>query len=318
MEVEMETMKAVRIHRFGGPEVMAWEDVPIPQPMDDEILVRVRAASVNPVDYKIREGKYPLVKEKQLPVILGRDLCGEVVACGTASLSIKHGDPIYAFLGPDRGAYAEYAVVRAVEYTAKPKKADDIAAGAIPLAALTAWQGLFDHGALTAGERVLIHGGAGGVGHFAVQFAKAKGAEVWTTVSTADVDFAHELGADQVIDYKTQRFEDMACDVDLVFDLIAGQTQERSWKVLKRKGGRLVSTLTEPSHEQALTHDARALHYMAQPDGAQLARIGELIDAGRVRPVVSRIFKLSDAAAAQTYLQREHVRGKVVLRPDSR
>jgi NADPH:quinone reductase-like Zn-dependent oxidoreductase len=305
-------MKAVRIHRFGGPEVLTLDDVPWPQPKDDEVLVRVHAASVNPVDYKIRCGTYS-VKEDQLPYTLGRDLSGTVELLGTRAHTLKAGDPIFAFISMDRGTYAEYVVVKAMEMAAKPDTLDHVQAAAVPLAGLTAWQGLFDHGHLQAGQRVLIHGGAGGVGHLAVQFAKAKGAIVLTTASGSDLDFVRGLGADEVIDYEAERFEDRVSDVDLVFDLVSGDTQDRSWRVLK-EGGIMVSTLGQPPAEKAAQHNVQAAGYRAQPNPAQLSEIGRLIDDGQVRVVVDRIFSLAEATAAQDYLEQEHVRGKVVLR----
>ncbi|WP_414475611.1 NADP-dependent oxidoreductase [Microvirga sp. M2] len=307
----MTTMKAVRIHRFGGPEVLMLDDVPWPQPKDDEVLVRVHAASVNPVDYKIRAGSYT-VTDDQLPYTLGRDLSGTVELLGTRAHTLKAGDPIFAFIGVDRGTYAEYVVVKAMEMAAKPATIDHVQAAAVPLAGLTAWQGLFDHGQLRAGQRVLVHGGAGGVGHFAIQFAKAKGATVLTTASGSDLDFVRELGADEAIDYKADRFEDRARDIDVVFDLVGGGTQERSWSVLK-EGGILVSTLGAPPAEAAIRHKARAAGYRARPNPAQLSEIGQLIDNGQVRVAVARTFALADAGAAQKYLEQEHVRGKVVL-----
>ena len=304
---------SVRIHAFGGPEVLQVEDLPMPQPQDDEVLLRVHAAGINPVDYKIRGGGYPIVKEDQLPVVLGRDVSGTVETCGTRAHTLRPGDPIYAMLGQDRGGYTEYVVVKATEMAAKPDSLDHVQAAAVPLAGLTAWQGLFEHGGLQAGQRVLIHGGSGGVGHFAVQFAKAHGAHVATTVSTADIAFARELGADQVIDYKRQRFEDEAGEVDLVLDLIAGETQDRSWSVLRR-GGALVSTLSEPSAERARERGVRGLRYMVRPSGEQLNEIARLINAGKVRPVVAETFPLDQAAAAQRRLEQGGVRGKIVLR----
>ncbi|MBM1174730.1 NADP-dependent oxidoreductase, partial [Microvirga arabica] len=288
------------------------DDVPWPQPKDDEILVRVHAASVNPVDYKIRGGSYS-VKEDQLPYTLGRDLSGTVELLGTRAHTLKAGDPIFAFIGMDRGTYAEYVVVKAMEMAAKPDTLDHVQAAAAPLAGLTAWQGLFDHGHLQAGQRVLIHGGAGGVGHLAVQFAKAKGAVVLTTASGSDLEFVRGLGADEVIDYEAERFEDRVSDVDLVFDLVSGDTQDRSWGVLK-EGGILVSTLGQPPAEKAAQHNVQAAGYRAQPNPAQLSEFGRLIDDGQVRVVVDRIFSLTEAGAAQGYLKQEHVRGKVVLR----
>lgn len=309
-----ESGRAVRLTHFGGVEALSIESGAIPEPHDDEVLVRVAAASVNPVDYKIREGKYPAVQEKDLPVILGRDLAGTIEAVGTrAHYMLSKGDPVFAFIGQDRGAQAEYVVVKAIELVAAPTSLDLVHAAAVPLAAITAWQGLFDHGGLGEGQRVLIHGGAGGVGHFAVQLAKAKGATVFATCSGDDVDFVRELGADTAIDYKTERFEDIAKGIDVVFDLVAGETQDRSWAVL-REGGIMVSTLAEPDKQKAAEHNARsAPRYTAQPNAAQLGEIAELIDAGKVKVIVSETFSLDRVAQAQERMERGGVRGKIVL-----
>ncbi|MCK1743686.1 NADP-dependent oxidoreductase [Bradyrhizobium sp. 139] len=304
-------MKAVRLHSFGGPEVLKLDELQMPQPREDEVVLRVQAASVNPIDWKMRSGKSGL-KREQLPVVLGRDVSGTVELCGVDAHTLRKGDPIYAMLGWDRGGYEEYVLVKAVEGAVKPSSLDHVHAAAVPLAALTAWQGLFDHGGLKAGQRVLIHGGAGGVGHFAIQFAKAKGAFVATTVSASGIDFTGKLGADQAVDYKAERFENVVRDIDLVFDLIGGETQERSWAVLK-DGGTIVSTLAQPSEEKAKQRHARAVVYMARPNAAQLNEIGELIDAGKVRPIVDATFPLSQAGAAQQKLETEHTQGKIVL-----
>jgi NADPH:quinone reductase-like Zn-dependent oxidoreductase len=310
----MNTMKAVRIHEFGGPEVLRVEEVPIPQPQADEVLVKIHAASVNPVDYKIRSGKYPMIKSDALPITLGRDFSG-VVESGNALAQISKGMNVFGLLGRDRGSYAEYVVAKVGEFAPKPAALDDIQAAAVPLAALTAWQGLFDHGELKSGQKVLIHGGGGGVGNMAIQLAKAKGAWVATTCSTEDLDFVRELGADQAIDYKKEKFEAEVSNIDLVYDLVGGDTQERSFAVLKR-GGALVSTLKEPDKIKAREKDLRVSHYMADSNASELAEIGRLIDMKKVRPIVAQTFKLEDAARAQTFLENEHVRGKVVLTVD--
>ena len=209
-------MKAIRIHSFGGPEVLELDDVPIPQPGEDELLMRIHAASVNPVDYKIRRGTVPWVSREMLPMTLGRDLSGTVESTGAGVDAFGEGEAVYAMLGSiDRGSYAEYVLVRPNEAAPKPARLSHIEAAAVPLAALTAWQGLFDHGHLEAGQTALVHGGSGGVGHFAIQFAKVKGATVLTTVSGQNLGFARELGADRAIDYESQRFEEIARDVDL-------------------------------------------------------------------------------------------------------
>lgn len=310
----MADMKAVRLHGFGGPDKLAIEQTPLPHPEDDEVLVRVQAASVNPVDYKTREGKFPPVTQDSLPTTLGRDLAGTVETCGTrAHNMIAKGDRVFAFIGTDRGSCAEFVVVKAIEMVAVPDEIDPVQAAAAPLAALTAWQGMFDHGGLEAGQRVLIHGGAGGVGHFAIQLAKARGATVVTTASGDDLDFVRELGADIAIDYKTERFEDVAKDIDLVFDLVGGETQERSWSVLKQ-GGIMVSTVQEPDQTKAAGHKARsAPRYMAEPNAAQLGEIADLMAAGKVRAIVSETFPIDDVRAAQERLEKGGVRGKIVL-----
>jgi len=306
-------MQAVRIHRFGGPEVMALEEIDRPSPSANEVLIKVFAASVNPVDAKMREGKYPVVTEKNLPYVLGRDVSGQIAAAGDNVSTYLIGDDVFAFLSPEHGGYEEFVLARVDEVATKPKSLDQVGAAAVPLAGITAWQGLFDHGGLREGQRVLIHGGAGGVGHFAVQFAKAKGAWVATTVSTADKEFVSDLGADQVIDYKAEKFEDLVEPVDLVFDLIGGETQERSFSVVKPEGA-LISTLQEPDKGRAAERNIRVGRYTAQPNGGQLQEIADLIDEGKVKVVVASIFELREVAEAQAALKDKHLRGKVVLK----
>jgi len=308
-------MKAIRIHRFGGGETMSLEELPTPRPGPGELLVRIHAASINPVDAKIRAGKYPGVTSQMLPYGLGRDMAGVVEEAGQDAGDVNPGDAVFAFLDIARGGYADHVIATPAEVTPKPLSLGLVAAAAVPLAGITAWQGLFDHGGLASGQRVLIHGGAGGVGHFAIQFAKARGAWVATTVSAGDRDFARDLGADLAIDYKAERFEDEVRDLDLVYDLVAGETQERSWSVLK-KGGTLVSTLTQPPEDKARAHGVRGLRYTAQPNADQLMEIGRLIDQGKVKVTVAKIFPLAEAQAAQDYLDQEHVRGKIVLAVD--
>jgi NADPH:quinone reductase-like Zn-dependent oxidoreductase len=302
-------MKAIRIHEFGGPEVLRLEDAPRPRPGPGEVLVRVAASSVNPVDYKIRNGGY--MPEEALPMTMGRDLAG-VVEEAEAGGDLRVGDAVFAMLDGDRGGHAEFVAVTAEHCARKPERLDFVQAASIPLAGLTAWQGLFDNGGLQAGQTVLIHGAAGGVGHLAVQFARARGAEVYATCSGVDVDFVLGLGAKAAIDYHKERFEDRTPPVDLVYDLVAGETQDRSWAVLKT-GGTMVSTLKEPDKAKAAEKRARGVHYMAQPNGRQLAEIGGLIDQGRVTPRIARVFPLIQAAAAERELETGHVAGKVVL-----
>ncbi|ARP92650.1 oxidoreductase [Bordetella genomosp. 9] len=308
----MSLMQAYRIHRFGGPEVLEEEWIDVPDPGPDEGLIRVRAASLNPVDFKTREGKYPLVGLDRLPYTLGRDCAGILEESVQRHPELRPGDEVYAFVGQGQGAYAQYAAVPLEGIARKPASLDFTEAAAVPLAGLTAWQGLFDHGGLQAGQRVLIHGASGGVGHLAVQFAKAAQAEVLVTASGDAAEFLAGLGADRVIDYKSQDFTREARDVDLVFDLIGGETQARSWDVVK-EGGALISTLTEPAQDRARERNVRAARYTARPDRRQLAEIADLIDIGKVRVRVVQTFNFADMEQAQRQLQSGHHRGKLVV-----
>jgi NADPH:quinone reductase-like Zn-dependent oxidoreductase len=300
-------MKAVRIHRFGGTEVLQLDDIDTPVAADGKLLIRVKAASVNPIDYKVRQGGFPGLTEANLPVTLGRDVAGVLE---TAGGGFEVGDEVYAHLDWADGGYAEYALCAPAGLAAKPKTVDMIAAAAVPLAATTAWQGLFDHGQLKAGERVLIHGGAGGVGAFAVQFARIAGAEVIATASADEADRVAAYGAVQVIDYKTQTFEDEVHDIDLVFDLIGGDTQDRSFQTLKH-GGRLISAVREPDPAKAAGVTGK--RFMARPDGRQLAEIAKLIDATQVQVTVVKVFSLAEASEAHRMLEKGRPHGKVVL-----
>jgi NADPH:quinone reductase-like Zn-dependent oxidoreductase len=310
------TARSVWIERFGDLDVLDVDDRPIPQPVDDEVLVRVAAVSINPVDWKIASGSYPLKGADQLPFILGRDLAGTIEAVGTrAHNMLSHGDKVFAFIGQDRGAQSDYVVVRAVELVAMPDGLDFAAAAAVPLAAMTAWQGLFDHGDLQAGQRVLLHGAAGGVGHLAVQLAKWKGATVFATAGEKDLEFVTSLGADTVIDYKKQRFEDVATDIDLVFDTQGGETQDRSFGVIKA-GGTLVSTL-EPDEARAAELGIRiAPRWHADPNAEQLGQIADLLGQGRLAVEVARSFPIEQARDAYRFAKEGHPRGKVVLTLD--
>ena len=305
-------IRKMRIHRFGGPESLVVDYMEPSMPDALQVLVSVKAASVNPVDFKIRNGQYPAVKEDRLPYTLGRDVSGVVEKCGAQATRFTIGDEVLGMVGIGGGGYADKVALAEAAIALKPAEIDHVHAAAIPLAGQTAWQGLFRYGQLKAGQVVLIHGGTGGVGHFAVQFAKAKGARVLTTVSTDRLEFARTLGADVVIDYKTQRFEDLAQDLDMVFDLIDGDTRERSWKLLK-KGGVLVSTLTEPSQQTAARYGVRALRYTVEADGKELDEIVSLVVSGRVRPHVQKTYPLEQAAQALTWVERGDSVGKIVL-----
>ena len=305
-------MEAIKIHQFGTPDVLRDEQIERPEPSPGELLVRVKAASVNPVDAKMRSGAYSTPREEDLPVILGRDLSGTIEKLGRGTKGFKVGDDVFVFLGEDRGAYAQYVLVKPGEAAPKPKSLSDVEAAAVPLAALTAWQGLFDHGHLETGQRVLVHGGAGGVGHFAIQFARHVGAEVLTTASDEDRPFLIELGAGQIIDHTRDRFENIVSPVDLVFDLVGGDTLERSYALVK-PGGRLVTTVGRPSPQRAQARNIDAVHFLTEPNGTELAEIAQLIDKGEIRPHVAAIFTLATAAQAHERLEHGHIQGKIVL-----
>jgi len=310
-------MKAIRIRNYGGPEVLKYDDAPRPKPQTGEVLVRVHAAGVNPIDWKVREGHMKDFWPHKFPLILGWDLSGVVEELGTgpaAAGRFKIGDEVYSLPDPTRnGAYADYIVVREPELALKPNSLHHICAAAIPLAALTAWQSLFDTAQLQPGQRVLIHAGSGGVGHLAVQLAKWKGAYVFATASTKNQDLLRELGVDEPIDYTQQRFEDIARKIDIVLDTLGGETQERSWSVLK-KGGVLVSLVQPPSEEKAKELGVRAAIIGVQPNGAQLAEIAKIIEAGKLAPVIDRILPLSEARRAHALSQSGHTHGKIALR----
>jgi NADPH:quinone reductase-like Zn-dependent oxidoreductase len=306
-------MKAIRVHEYGGPEVLKYEEAPRPEPGPGEVLVRIRAAGVNPVDWKVREGHRREALAYRMPFVPGWDVSGVVEATGPNVTLLTKGDEVYGYPSVVRnGAYAEYAVVPEAELALKPRSIDHVLAASVPIAALTAWQGLFDAGGLRTDQKVLIHGGAGGVGSFAVQLARWKGAFIVATASGRNQEFLRNLGADLTIDYEKTRFDRLVCDADVVFDTIGGDTLNRSWKVLK-KGGVLVSTVEEPSAEKAAAHGVRAALVSTRADTAQLAEIAKLVDAGMVRPIVEAVFPLNEARRAQELSQTGHARGKIVL-----
>ena len=302
-------MKTVQIHAFGGPDVLQFEDLPQPEPKANEVLVRVHAAGVNPVDWKIREGYLT----SPLPMIMGIDFSGVVQSVGSAVARFRVGDEVFGQVADESGSYAEYALAAESDLARKPKGLSYVAAAALPVAALVPWQALFDTANLTAGQKVLIHGAAGGVGGFAVQFAKWKGAHVIGTASGDHVEQVRQLGADEVIDYRKTKFEEAVRDVDVVLDTVGGDTQERSWKVLKR-GGVLASLVQPPSPEKAAANGARGFFVRQKANGAQLATIADLVVSGKVKVNVETILLLAEARQAQELSQKGHSGGKIVLR----
>jgi NADPH:quinone reductase-like Zn-dependent oxidoreductase len=312
-EMMMTTMQAVRLHAYGGSEVLVLEEVPRPQAGPGEVLIRVHAAGVNPLDWKVRAGHVKAMIAHRLPLIPGWDVSGVVEAVAPDVTAFKVGDAVYGMLDFRRnGAYAEYVAARPKHLALKPSTVDHIQAGAVPLASLTAWQSLFEVAGLKSGQTVLVHAAAGGVGHFAVQFAKEKGAKVIGTASADNHGFLRQLGADEVIDYRTTDFEDAARDVDVVLDTIGGDTQQRSWQVLK-KGGILVATLGISSPDAAKQHGVRGEGIFVQPDATQLTQIAAMIDSGKLKPTVTTILPLAQASRAHELSEAGHVRGKIVL-----
>jgi NADPH:quinone reductase-like Zn-dependent oxidoreductase len=316
LEPDMEQMRALLVHDYGDPDAMLIERMRRPVLQPDEILLRVHAASINPVDWKLCDG---LLKDRlpiSMPFIPGGDFSGTVEAAGCETAGFTMGMAVFGMTstpGYRAGAFAEFVSVKAGHIAAKPASLTHEEAAAVPLAALTAWQAVFDRAELRAGQRILIHAGAGGVGGFAVQFAREAGAIVTATTSAANADYVRALGAADIIDYRTERFENIRQDFDAVIDLIGGETQARSYAVLKR-GGVLVNAWGAIMQDKADAAGVRGVKVAVEPDAAQLARIAALIDTGKVRVSVAKVFPLVDCAAALDESRTGHVRGKIVLR----
>lgn len=307
-------MKAIVVHEYGGPEVLKYEDTPRPEPRENEVLVRVMAAGVNPVDGEIRSGKYSKFFGPKPPFIPGSDIAGVVEAAGAKMDKYKHGDAVYAYLDLDRGGgYAEYTIAKAEEVSAKPRSVNFVEAAAVPIAALTAWQALVDAAKLSTGQTVLIHGGSGGVGSFAIQIAKMRGAKVFATASTPNQDLLKQLGADVAIDYTREKFEDIAKDVDVVLDSVGKDTLARSYGIVK-KGGFVATLVSRLDQAELNKHGIRGESISVKPSGTELAEIARLIDNKKINVVVSQTVSLTDAAKAQKKAATGHTRGKIVLR----
>ena len=313
-------MKAAVIHEFGAPDVFRIEDVErptteVPEDGLGEVLVKIHAAGINPVDWKTRQsGGIMKANDVPLPYILGWDMSGVIEEVGAGVTDFVVGQAVYGLVRfPGMGrTYAEYLSAPAHEITAKPTTIDHIHAAAVPLAALTAWQALFEHAQLTAGQRLLVQGAAGGVGHLAVQIAKAQGAHVIGTASARNHDYLREIGVDEVIDYHAERYEDMIHDVDVVFETVSGINAEPVLKTLKA-GGVLVSCAGLPAPEVLAQYELRAERLLVRPNAGQLAEIAHLIDAGKVKPNVDAVFPLAEAGKAQALGELGHTRGKIVL-----
>ena len=302
------------VHEYGGPEVLKYEDVPRPEPKEDQILVRVIAAGVNPVDGMIRSGMFAKYEKAVFPAILGADIAGVVEKVGSKITKFKAGDPVFAYASlKTSGGYAEYALTTEHEVAPKPKSLTYVEAAAVPVVALTAWQALIDTAKLSAGQTVLIHGGSGGVGTFSIQIAKARGAKVIATASTANQDLLKELGADTAIDYTKQKFEDIAQHVDVVLDSVGKDTLARSYGVVK-KGGYIVSLVARIDQAELDEHGIHGASLSVEPNSDELTEIGRLIDEKKIKVIVSQTFSLPEAAKAQEQVATGHTRGKIVLK----
>lgn len=331
-------MRAFVLTRYGGPDATLLTELPRPVPQKGELLVRVRAAGLNPVDYKTRDGKLRMIRRYPLPIAMGNELSGEVDSIGPGVTRFAAGDQIFARVDKDTlGAFAEYAIVREEHAARMPASLDYQRAAAVPLAGLTALQALRDEINLAAGQRVFIPGGAGGVGTLAIQLAKNLGAQVATTASARGEALVRRLGADVVIDYTTERFEDKLSGYDAAFDLVGGDTLARCFAVVK-PGGRVVSItgMPEPqtarkdlgrgaglaavfwltslgTRRKAARHGVSYRYLFMHPSGADLAHLAGLVDAGKLEVVIDRVFPFAEAKEAMAYLETGRAKGKVVL-----
>ena len=305
-------MKAIVAHEYGAPDVLKVEEVPRPEPNGDEALVRVIASSVNPADPLTLSGKYAREFGTHLPLIPGYDIAGIVEKTGANVTKLKVGDTVYGY--PNfGGGWADYVTVKEFEVAPKPKSLNFVESAAVPMGALTAWQALVDVAKLQPGQTVLIHGGSGGVGSFAIQIAKARGARVIATASTTNQALLKQLGADVAVDYTKTKFEDVAKDVDAVLDPIGKETLARSYNVIK-KGGIVMSLVARPDPAELEKHGIRGAGISVHPDAEDLAEIAQLIDAGKIKPIVTQVLPLNEAIAAQQQAATHHTRGKVVIR----
>lgn len=305
-----QTINAIQVRDYGNVDQLRLEQMPVPEPQEGEVLVRVHAAGVNPMDWKIRSGWAKAFMPATFPYVPGSDLAGVVAKVGPGVTAFQPGQAVFG--RGTRGAYAEYAIAAANQLALKPSLLSYDEAATIPVGATTAWQGIFDHGKLQQGQRVLILGGAGGVGLFAVQFARWKGAQVISTASTRYVDFVRSLGAETVIDYTQTPVTDVVHDVDLVFDTVGGEALAGVLPTLKR-GGTLITIAGQPDEAKAKERDVRTARFSAQVSAELLNTFAQLIDEGHVKTFVGPVFSLNEAGKAQEISQSGHGRGRIVL-----
>lgn len=309
-------MKAAQISEYGEPDVLkTFTDAPKPQAGAGQVLIEVHAAGVNPFDWKVREGYMKDVVPLQFPATLGGDVAGVVAELGDGVSGFTVGQAVYGQANAvgGQGSYAEFTLVKAESLATKPDSLDFVTAAAVPLAGVSAYQALVDHAGLKSGQKILVHGGAGGIGSFAIQLAKHIGAYVTATAATEDLEYVKNLGADEVIDYKTQDFSTLVKDYDVVFDTVGNETFTKSHQVL-RPGGIIVTMAGQPDETLAKQHGVQAVHQSTQVTQERLGKITELVESGVLKIQVDKVFPLEEAGEAQAYLQAGKHRGKVVLK----
>jgi len=306
-------MKTVRIHEYGNADVLRIEEMPVPQIAADELLIKIHAASVNPVDWMVREGYMKDMHLHKLPLTLGQDFSGTVEKIGSNVKGFKIGDRVFGRPSLERdGSYAEFIEVKATEVALMPKTISYDEAATIPVAGTTAWETLVNRAKIKKGQRVLILGASGGVGSMAVQIAKNKECYVIGTTSNVNVDFVKSLGANEVIDYTSQDFSQRYTDIDVVLDTVGGTNQEKAFNVLK-KNGMLVSIVSKPNQETANRFGVRCEYVSVGPNAHILNELRTLIEMGKIKPVIDKVYRLEDVKQAQNYSQTGKARGKIVL-----
>jgi NADPH:quinone reductase-like Zn-dependent oxidoreductase len=311
-------VKAIRLHDRGGPEQLFFEDAPAPEVRAGDVLVRVFATGITPAELTWDETYQHADGTPRIPSIPGHEVSGVVERVAPGVDDFRPGDEVYGLADfPRDGAAAEFVAVRAINLARKPQSIAHTQAASLPLSALTAWQALFEHGHLVAGQSVLIHGGAGGVGSLAVQLAHWRDLRVLATASARDVAFVRSLGADGVIDYRAERFDEKARDVDMVLDTIGGETRERSWRIL-RKGGVLVTLVSPIPPGVAEQHGARGIFFIVNGNRGQLDQISTLVNEGKLKPIIAEVFPLTRAGEAFKYGAGTHLPGKIILEVTSR
>jgi len=307
------TMKALRMQARGGPEQLRYEDAPFPLMGAGDVIIKVYATGITPTELGWDETYQNQDGSKRIPSIVGHEVSGQIQSIGDGVSDLQVGQDVFGLTDfPRDGAAAEYVAVRGANLAEKPRRVDHAHAATLALSGLTAWQALFVHGNLTRGQRVLVHGGAGGVGTFAVQLAHQAGAWVATTASRDDTEFLRGLGADEVFDYRNDQFEEVTSNVDLVLDLIGGETQDRSWKTLRR-GGTLINLSAPVPQEKATKYGVRGIFFIVEANQEHLRKLAELADSGELKTFVSRAIPLAEGSEAFERVKRHNAPGKTVL-----